>query len=100
MSNNDRMTEILNRLVSLVGEYHLAELTVEENGLTVSVKGLSEAEPPDVISVPIHSHLLPAAQTPAYSQTPVTVPPAAAPVATLDANKHIRIVGPEYYVAQ
>jgi hypothetical protein len=32
--------------------------------------------------------------------TPAAVTPAAAPVATLDPNRHIRIVGPEYYVAQ
>jgi acetyl-CoA carboxylase biotin carboxyl carrier protein len=69
------MTEILNRVVSLVAEHGLAELTVEEDGLVVSVKGIPEAPPaPTVVSMQAPAHLIPVAQAPAYSETIVTTP--------------------------
>lgn len=95
LTKNDRMTEILNRLVTLVDEYHLAELTVEESGLIVSVKGFTEAAPPpDVIPVPIHPHLLSAAQTPAYSQTPVTSPQSPAPAVAAKSTNRVAMESP------
>ena len=69
------LTETLRRLAQIVVEHGLSELTVEEDGTTVTVKaGAGEAPAPMTLSVPAHPHVLPAAQTPAYSQTAVTVP--------------------------
>ncbi len=74
------LTEILSRLVGLVAEHGLAELTVEEDGLRVSVKGLADAAPTAAVPVQMHPQGLPPAQAPAYSQTAVLAPtPAAAP---------------------
>lgn len=78
MPDNERMTELLRRLVALVAENGLAELTVEEDGLVVSVKGLS-GPAPAVIPVPIHPHVLTPAQTPPPPQTMTTAPAAAPP---------------------
>ena len=79
MPDNERTTEMLRRLVALVAENGLAELTVEEDGLVISVKGLEADAPPAVVSVPLHPHVLPLAQTPPYPQTPTTAPAAAPP---------------------
>lgn len=81
MPDNERTTEMLRRLVALVAEHGLAELTVEEDGLVISVKGLADA-PPAAVSVPLHPHVLPLAQTPPYSQTMTTAPVAVAPAAS------------------
>lgn len=71
------LTETLRRLAQIVTEHGLSELTVEENGVTVRVKAGAEAAPvPPTLSVPAHPHVLPPAQTPAYSQTAVTTPTA------------------------
>ncbi len=73
-------TETLRRLLALVAQHNLAELTVEEDGLTVRVKGIAEAAPaPAAIAhVQAQAHLLPASLAPAYSQTAVTANPAPA----------------------
>lgn len=83
------MTETLRRLLALVAEHNLAELTVEEDGLTVSVKGLGEAAPAPVAvtHVQAQAHLLPASQAPAYSQTIVTAPPPQTAPAARPANR-------------
>lgn len=73
------LTETLRRLAQIVTEHGLSELTVEEDGTKVTVKaGEAVAPAPMTVSVPAHPHVLPAAQTPAYSQTAVTVPTAPA----------------------
>lgn len=82
MPDNERTTDMLRRLVALVAEHGLAELTVEEDGLVISVKGLVDA-PPAVVSVPLHPHVLPPAQTPPYPQTITAVPAAARPASRI-----------------
>lgn len=83
--------EILRRLLALVAENNLAELTVEDDGLSITVKGLSEDVPPSpafALPVQAQAHLLPPSQTPAYSQTPVVAPPSPAhAVAVRPANR-------------
>ena len=79
MPHNDRMTEILSRLVTLVTDHNLAELIVEEDGLVVSVKGMSETIPDGITPVQMPPHLLTPAQTPPYSQTAVVTSAPAAP---------------------
>jgi len=70
---SDTLAETLKRLAMLVSENGLSELTVEENGVTVTVKATAEAAPdPATLTVQAHPHLL--AQAPAYSQTVVTAP--------------------------
>jgi acetyl-CoA carboxylase biotin carboxyl carrier protein len=74
-------TETLRRLASLVAENGLSELTVTDAGMTLTVKAAFEAAPttsPSMTAVQAHPHVLPLAQTPAYSETPVTVPSAPA----------------------
>ena len=67
------LAETLKRLAVLVSENGLSELTVEENGVTVTVKATTEAAPiPAALALQAHPHLL--AQAPAYSQTVVTAP--------------------------
>ncbi len=72
MADLEVAVEIVRRLAALVAEHGLAELTVEEGGLVVVVKGASEAvvAPAVPIAIPAHPHVLPPAQTPAYSQSP------------------------------
>lgn len=78
-------TEALRRLAQLVAENGLAELTVVDAGVTLTVKAAFEvatASLPGVTAVQAHPHVLPSSQTPAYSETPVTVPAAPAPPKT------------------
>ena len=73
------LTETLRRLAQIVTTYGLSELTVEEDGTTVTVRAGEAAPPPPMtLSIPAHPYMLPLAQTPAYSQTAVTVPTAPA----------------------
>ena len=78
------LLEAVRRLAQLAAEGRLAELTVEDGGVTVTVKAAWEAAPlpMEALSVLAHPHVLPQAQTPPYSQTAVTMlsaPPAAKP---------------------
>lgn len=82
MAENDRTTEMLRRLVVLVAENGLAELTVEQDGVMVSVKGPAESAPAVPGMVPLHPHPLRLAQTPPYPQTPTLAPPAPATVSS------------------
>lgn len=71
----DRTAELLRRVTELVAEHKLAELTVEEDDLKICVRGMEpEVAPHLLASVPMHPHLLPPSQSPAYSQTPVLSP--------------------------
>ena len=76
------LTEAVRRLAGLVAQHGLSELTVEDGGVSVTVKAVSEAAPvaapPASVAVMAHPQVLSAAQTPAYSQTAVTAPPAPA----------------------
>ena len=72
------ITEALRTLAQLVSEHGLSELTVEESGMTLTVKSAAEPPPPSgmaSLAVPAHPHLLTAAQSPAYSETAVLTPP-------------------------
>ena len=74
------------RLAEMVSEHGLSELTVEDGGVTVTVKATPEAAPvpapPAPVAVMAHPQTLSAAQTPAYSQTAVITPPAPARAAS------------------
>ena len=77
-------TEALRHLARLVAEHGLSELTVADAGRTLTVKAIFEAAPaalPGVTGIPAHPHVLPLAQTPAYSETAVPVPAAPPPLA-------------------
>ena len=79
------MTEALRHLARLVTENGLSELTVMDEGMTLTVKAAFEAGPvlmPHMTSVQAHPHVLPLAQSPAYSETPVTAPAAPTAAAT------------------
>ncbi len=81
----ESLTDSLRRLAQLVAENGLSELTVEEGGVVVTVKAVAEAAlsaPLAALAVPAHPHVLPLAQTPAYSETPVTAPTSPARAAT------------------
>lgn len=74
-------TAALRRLAQLVAENGLSELTWEAAGVTMTVKAavevVSSAVPVPVAgatAVPAHPHVLPLAQTPAYSETAGTTP--------------------------
>ncbi|MGI4792274.1 MAG: acetyl-CoA carboxylase biotin carboxyl carrier protein [Janthinobacterium lividum] len=72
------ITESLRKLAQLVAEHGLSELTVEEAGVTLTVKAsveFSTSAPAVTMAVPAHPHLLTAAHSPAYSETPVLTPP-------------------------
>ena len=74
----ETITAALRKLAQLVAEHSLSELTVEEAGMTLTVKAaVDSAMPPAGVSltVPAHPHLLTAAQSPAYSETAVLTPP-------------------------
>jgi len=74
--------EMLRRITALVAQHNLAELSLEGDGLTLSVKGLSEAAPPPpapLAVVQMHPQALPSAHAPLVSQTPVLTPQAAPP---------------------
>ncbi len=83
-SRETETTEALRRLARLVAEHGLSELTVAEGGVTLTVKAALEAAraaPLGMTAVQAHPHVLPLAQTPAYSETAVTVPAAPTPPA-------------------
>ena len=86
-AHETEMTEALRHLARLVAENGLSELTVVDEGVTLTVKATFEAAPvllPHMTSVQAYPHILPLAQTPAYSETAVTAPVApAAPVTTV-----------------
>ena len=76
------ITEALRTLAQLVSEHGLSELTVEESGVTLTVKAAAEPAPSashTSLAVPAHPNLLTAAQSPAYSETAVLTPPQPAP---------------------
>lgn len=84
VSRETELTEALRRLAQLVAENGLSELTVVDAGVTLTVKAAFEAAqavPPSITAVQAHPHVLPLAQTPAYSETAVTAPAAPAPPA-------------------
>ncbi len=79
-AETETITGALRKLVQLVTEHGLSELTVEEAGMTLTVKASVPAGPlpaamPGSVMVPAHPHLLTQAQSPAYSETPVLTPP-------------------------
>ena len=75
----EAITASVRMLAQLVAEHGLSELTVEQGGVTLTVKAtLSTAmlsAPPAALAVPAHPHLLTPAQSPAYSETAVLTPP-------------------------
>lgn len=76
------LTQAVRHLARLVAEHGLSELTVDEGGVSVTVRAVSEAAPvplaaPASLGVLAHPHVLSAARTPAYSETAVTAAPAA-----------------------
>jgi len=74
----ETVTEAVRKLAQLVAEHGLAELTVEEAGVVLTVKASATeqtAPAAAVMAVPAHPHLLTPAQSPAYSETPVLTPP-------------------------
>ena len=81
MAENENTAEIVRRLAALVAEHGLTELSVEEAGLAVTVKGAPESVPATPLSGPAVPPLPPAhAHTPAYPQATVPVPADRAPV--------------------
>lgn len=78
-TGNLTITASLRKLAQLVAEHGLSELTVEEAGVTLTVKAAVPETPLTAsalaLAVPAHPHLLPAAQSPAYSETPVLASP-------------------------
>ncbi len=77
-THTDHAAALLRRTVALVAEHHLAELTVEEDGLTISVRGMVP-ETAGLTSVVLHPQALPPGQSPTYSQAPVLTPMATNP---------------------
>jgi acetyl-CoA carboxylase biotin carboxyl carrier protein len=79
LSETETITNALRKLAHLVAEQGLSELTIEEAGVTLTVKAsvAAPASMPSIaaMAVPAHPHLLTAAQSPAYSETPVLMPP-------------------------
>ena len=77
-TETETITAALRRLAQLVSEHNLSELTVEEAGVTLTVKSsagaAAESSPVTATAVPAHPHLLTPAQSPAYSETPVLTP--------------------------
>ncbi len=73
---NETITASVRTLAQLVAAHGLSELTVEEGGVSLTVKAAvsAPAAAPAGLAVPAHPHLLPAAQSPAYSETPVLTP--------------------------
>lgn len=74
----DAITEAVRKLAQLVAEHGLSELTVEEAGVTLTVKAvvsLPHAPASAAMAVSAHPHLLTPAQSPAYSETAVLTPP-------------------------
>ena len=86
-TETEEMTEAVRKLAQLVAAYGLSELTVEDAGVTLTVKAAVEmpAAPlpaAGAVTVPAHPHLLSPAQSPAYSETPTLAPPKPAPAAS------------------
>ena len=80
MADDARALEMLRRIAALVAQHNLAELSLEGDGLALSVKGLSEAPPPAPITVvQMHPQALSPEHAPLVSQTPVLAPAPAAP---------------------
>lgn len=77
-TQTDHAAALLRRVTALVAEHHLAELTIEEDGLTISVRGMVP-ETAASASVVLHPQALTGGQAPAFSQTPVLTPQAPAP---------------------
>lgn len=93
MTQIDGMAEILDRLATLVAENRLAELTVEDGGLRITIKGADEAAA-TAVSVPMHPHLMPASQVPFYSETAVTQAPRPVSTGTAPASNRIALESP------
>lgn len=89
------MAEVLRRLAQLVAENGLSELTVVDEGVTLTVKAAFEAAPisaHSAMSVQAHPHVLPLGQSPAYSETAVTTP--SVPAAPLRAMTTVALESP------
>lgn len=75
---NGTMIEAVRTLAQLVAAHGLSELTIEESGVTLTVKAAvsapAAAVPTAMMAVPAHPHLLTPAQSPAYSETAVLTP--------------------------
>ncbi len=84
LTETETITEALRTMAELVAEHGLSELTVEDAGMTLTVKAALPMGGTATLAVPAHPHLLPAAQTPAYSETAVlSAPPAKAKSAAI-----------------
>ena len=72
----DTIAESVRTLVQLVAAHGLSELTVKENGVSLTVKAAVSNFAPvgAVLAVQAHPHLLTPAQSPAYSETAVLTP--------------------------
>lgn len=78
-SETEAITASVRILAQLVAVHGLSELTVEENGVTLTVKasvGISAPAAP-FVAVQAHPHLLTPIQAPAYSETAVMATPKA-----------------------
>ena len=73
LTDIDSSPEVLRRLVEIVAEHNLAELEVEQDGVQIRIKGMSEQ--PQVASVPVVSH---AVTAPVVHAAPAPAPVAAA----------------------
>lgn len=73
----ETITASVRTLAQLVAAHGLSELMVEEGGITLTVKAAASMPPAflPAMAVPAHPHLLPPAQSPAYSETAVLTPP-------------------------
>ena len=85
----DSLIEAVRRLAEMAAAHGLSELTVEDGGVTITVKALPEAAPAtaamplmSLMGVQAHPHALPPVQTPPYSQTMVTEASPAKPART------------------
>lgn len=85
-AEEQRLLEVAQRAAELVATYALNELTIEEGGLRVTVRGVADIPAPSVVAVPMHPHLLLDNAQPAYSQTPTGVTPSPVPAAEVPAS--------------
>ena len=78
-AENETVIEAVRMLAQLVAAHGLSELTLEEGGVTLTVKASVNTSaapvPMAAMAVPAHPHLLTPAQSPAYSETPVLATP-------------------------
>jgi len=72
LTDIDSSPEFLRRLVEIVAEHNLAELEVEQDGVQIRIKGMSEQ--PQNAAAPIVSH---AAPSPVVHAAPAVTPAAA-----------------------